>query len=76
MKLLLASKLARFAANIFEIVERGMGRGGEQSPQPCEGAACTCRIAKISAGLFGQFEKRAHFVQIETAERRALFFAQ
>lgn len=75
VKLLLASELARFVANVFEVGKRGVGRGRQESSQPCKGTGRTCGVAKTAADLFWVFEKGTHFVQIETAERHGLLCA-
>src|SRR5215831_12959863 len=76
MQLFLATKLARFLANIFQVVERGVRRGGQQSTQLRKGAACRCRICYTLSALSRMFEKWAHLVQIKTSEWRTFFLIQ
>src|SRR5580693_3489618 len=73
---LLARKLARFIANVFQVAERGVRRGGQQRAEPGKCAARFRCIAKTLAALFRVFEKWPQFLNIETPERRALYFAE
>src|SRR5215469_1833100 len=68
MQLFLVSELARFVANIFEVVERCMCYGGQQSMQPRKSAACHCSIRKTMACLSRSFKKRPHLIQIKNSE--------
>lgn len=49
VQLLLASELARFVTNVFEVAKRDMSRGRQQSAKPCKDTARSCRIAETAA---------------------------
>src|SRR5260370_39737063 len=73
---LLARKLPSFVANVFEISERDVRRGGQQRAQSGKHGARGISVCEALAVLFWPLQKRAHLVQVKTAKRRVCFVAQ
>src|SRR5690242_14839313 len=76
MQPLLAGQLARFIANVFKVVERGMCCCGQQSAQSGNGTAYRCCISKTLASPSRSFKKGPHFVEIKATKRRTFLLAQ
>ena len=73
MQPFLPDELTRLIANLFQILQRGLRRDGQERLQSGEALLAFAALPSRWPRFFGLLQKSAHFREVEALQRRALF---